>query len=67
MRIYIRNTIDNKKQHDVIHQWAREFVKNKSGKVPTKIGSLHIFIRKYRLSNLQVSVKKYNYNLHSQS
>ena len=37
----------NKKQRkifDVIHQWAREFVKNKSAKVPTKIDPLHIFI-----------------------
>ena len=34
----------NNKQHDVIHQWAREFVKNKSAKVPTKIDSLHMFI-----------------------
>ena len=32
------------KQPDVIHQLAREFVKNKSAKVPTKIDPLHIFI-----------------------
>ena len=34
----------NNKQHDVIHQWARELVKNKSAKIPTKIDTLHIFI-----------------------
>ena len=34
----------NNKQHDVIRQWAREFVKNKSAKVPTKIDPLKSFI-----------------------
>ena len=39
-------SLNNKqsKTFDVIHQWAREFVKNKSAKVPTKIDPLHIFI-----------------------
>ena len=39
-------SLNNKqrKAFDVIHQWSREFVKNKSAKVPTKIDPLHIFI-----------------------
>ena len=39
-------SLNNKqrKTFDVIHQWAREFVKNTSAKLPTKIDPLHIFI-----------------------
>ena len=36
---------EQRKTFDVIHQcWAREFVKNKTAKLPTKIDPLHIFI-----------------------
>ena len=44
----IIQSLNNKQHLIVIHQWAREFVKNKSAKVPTKIDPFAYFYNKYR-------------------